>query len=95
VAHHLAESGVFCLYGPFNENGEFTSPSNAAFHEQLRRENSEMGLRDIADLENLADRQQLKLVNRFLLPANNQVLQFSFASGYGGTSGREGGNHGH
>jgi cyclopropane fatty-acyl-phospholipid synthase-like methyltransferase len=95
VAHHLAGSGVFCLYGPFNENGEFTAPSNAAFHEQLRRENPEMGLRDITDLENLADRQQLRLVNRFSLPANNQILQFSFAPGYVGAPGKEGGNHGH
>ncbi|MGH8035913.1 MAG: DUF938 domain-containing protein, partial [Lysobacterales bacterium] len=76
VAHHLTGKGVFCLYGPFNENGDFTAPSNAAFHEQLKRENPEMGLRDIGDLEILAASQQLQLVQRFSLPANNQLLQF-------------------
>ncbi|MDX1812748.1 MAG: DUF938 domain-containing protein, partial [Gammaproteobacteria bacterium] len=27
----IAENGVFCLYGPFNYNGKFTSESNARF----------------------------------------------------------------
>lgn len=95
VASHLAADGVFCLYGPFNENGGFTSLSNAAFDEQLRKENPDMGLRDIADLENLAACHQLRLARRFLLPANNQVLLFCFAPGYGGKSGTKGERDGH
>ena len=79
VARQLLHSGVFCLYGPFNENGAFTAASNAAFHEQLRSENPEMGLRDIAELEKLAASQQLRLAKRFSLPANNQLLVFDFA----------------
>jgi hypothetical protein len=79
VASHLLHAGVFCLYGPFNENGAFTAASNAAFHEQLRSENPDMGLRDLADLEKLAASQQLRLARRFSLPANNQLLVFDFA----------------
>jgi hypothetical protein len=82
VASHLAHTGVFCLYGPFNENGAFTAASNAAFHEQLRRENPDMGLRDIADLEKLAASGQLRLAKRFSLPANNQLLVFDFPPGF-------------
>lgn len=79
VASHLVPTGVFCLYGPFNENGSFTAASNVAFHEQLRSENPEMGLRDICDLEKLAASQQLRLARRVAMPANNQILVFDCA----------------
>ena len=81
VALHLVTTGVFCLYGPFNENGAFTAGSNAAFHQQLKNENPEMGLRDIGDIEKLANSLQLELIQRFRLPANNQLLQFAVAPG--------------
>jgi len=76
VAPRLAPDGVFCLYGPFNEKGRFTAPSNAEFDAQLRRENPQMGLRDIEALESLAGDQQMSLRQRFQLPANNQLLVF-------------------
>ena len=76
VAPRLVMGGVFCLYGPFNEKGKFTAPSNAAFDAQLRRENPQMGLRDVESLESLAFDQQMSLKHRFQLPANNQLLVF-------------------
>jgi hypothetical protein len=76
VAPRLADNGVFCLYGPFNENGKFTSPSNAAFDAQLRRENPHMGLRDFEALELLAGSRNLSFRQKFQLPANNQLLLF-------------------
>ena len=76
VAPRLVMGGVFCLYGPFNEKGKFTAPSNAAFDVQLRRENPQMGLRDVESLESLAFDQQMSLKHRFQLPANNQLLVF-------------------
>jgi len=81
VARHLVEGGVFCLYGPFNEGGHFTAPSNEAFDARLRRENPAMGLRDIDALETLAQSHQLQLARRFPMPANNQILLFTL---YGG-----------
>ncbi|MEJ8569458.1 DUF938 domain-containing protein [Elongatibacter sediminis] len=72
----LRVEGLFCLYGPFNENGEFTAPSNAAFDRQLRQRNPSMGLRDLADLETLGRQHHLFLQQRFPLPANNQLLVF-------------------
>ncbi|MGY8796467.1 MAG: DUF938 domain-containing protein, partial [Woeseiales bacterium] len=36
VGRVLSAEGLFCLYGPFNLNGEFTSESNAAFDRSLK-----------------------------------------------------------
>lgn len=79
VGARLARSGVFVLYGPFNIEGRFTSPSNEAFDRQLRCRNAEMGLRDLAALEKLAAGHQMELTGRFDMPANNMTLVFSGA----------------
>lgn len=76
IGPRLENGGVFCLYGPFNENGEFTAPSNAAFDAQLRAQDPQMGLRDIADIESLAVGQHMRLTGQFQLPANNRILLF-------------------
>lgn len=72
----LLAGGVFCLYGPFNEHGTFTAPSNEAFDRQLRLRDSRMGLRDIADLGALARQHGMALVRQFDMPANNRLLVF-------------------
>ncbi len=72
----LAPGGLYCLYGPFNQDGRFTSESNRKFDAHLRNGDSPMGLRDIEALEALADRHQMVLVNQIPMPANNQVLVF-------------------
>ena len=79
VSRHLQPGGVFCLYGPFNEQGRFTAPSNAAFDAQLRKEDPVMGIRSVEDLESLAGGLQLQLTARFEMPANNQLLVFAHA----------------
>ena len=76
VSQCLVSGGAFCLYGPFNEKGDYTAPSNAAFDAQLRRENPQMGLRDIEALELLALDQHMVRMRQFRLPANNQLLVF-------------------
>jgi len=76
VAPRLPKGGFFCLYGPFNEDGKFTAPSNAAFDAQLRRQDPQMGLRDISALESFAGAQDLSLRQKIRLPANNQILLF-------------------
>lgn len=79
VAQVLTRAGLFCLYGPFHENGQATSPGNAAFDRQLRQQDPSMGVRDLADLEALAADHGLVLRTRFPMPANNQLLVFSFS----------------
>jgi hypothetical protein len=76
VAGCLTAGGTFCLYGPFNEDGRYTAPGNAAFDRQLRQRDPGMGLRDIEALETLAGRHGLGLERRLAMPANNQVLVF-------------------
>lgn len=74
VSRQLHPGGVFCLYGPFNEDGHFTSESNKAFDASLRAQKATMGIRDRTDLESLAGRLGLKAVRRYSMPANNQML---------------------
>lgn len=74
VGRLLAPNGAFCLYGPFNTNGEFTSDSNAAFDADLKVRDSVMGIRDMADLSVLAQQHRLTLEADYALPANNRML---------------------
>lgn len=75
----LCQGGVFCLYGPFNLHGAFTSESNEAFDRSLRARDPDMGIRDVADLERMAGRSGLTLARRYAMPANNMLLVFAKA----------------
>lgn len=74
VATLLAPGQPFCLYGPFHYQGQPTSASNEVFDRQLRAGDSAMGIRDLDDLEPLADRHGLKLKGDIAMPANNRML---------------------
>ena len=76
LENHLAPGGYFCLYGPFNRDGRFTSPSNQIFDRQLSSRSAEMGIRDVEALESLAQRHKIGLVSQYDMPANNQILVF-------------------
>jgi len=80
IGHMLRPQGVFCLYGPFNEGGEFTSESNRSFDELLKARDVAMGLRDINDLVDLGHRADLTLARKHPMPTNNQILVFEKAS---------------
>jgi len=77
VAMHLVHGGRFCLYGPFNINGDFTSRSNAQFDACLRQENPQMGIRDMAVVESLSNSHQMHLQRKIAMPANNFILVFA------------------
>ncbi len=76
IAAHLVRHARFCLYGPFNINHCFTSPSNAQFDASLRAQDSQMGIRDMADLESLANLHLLQFEQQLAMPANNFILVF-------------------
>jgi cyclopropane fatty-acyl-phospholipid synthase-like methyltransferase len=73
VSSVLHDDGVFVLYGPFCQGGEFNTPSNAEFHESLRQRDPAMGIRHIEDLDRLAAEGGMKRVRLYALPANNHI----------------------
>ena len=74
IGQVLAPGGMLCIYGPFNQNGQFTAASNAQFDASLKAQAPHMGLRNQEDIEDLARAQQLTLVADLPLPANNKLL---------------------
>lgn len=67
-------AGFFCLYGPFNEGGKYTSEGNAQLDVWLRAQDSASGLRDFDDVCALAVRTGFALAANHALPANNRLL---------------------
>ncbi|SFP90612.1 Protein of unknown function [Nitrosomonas cryotolerans] len=74
VSSLLPYDGLFCAYGPFNVNGQFTSQSNARFDAELRMRNPESGIRDMKELVIQAEAQGLWLEADHPMPANNRLL---------------------
>ena len=73
VGSCLAEEGVFCLYGPFNQDGTFSSPSNEKFDASLKAQDAAMGIRDLADLDALAEANGMRRIRLYAMPANNNI----------------------
>ena len=71
VTTHLPSGGVFCQYGPFNVNGEYTSDGNRSFDQHLA-ESDCGGIRDIEELTEWAIGMQLAY--KVPMPANNFLL---------------------
>src|ERR1043165_1309076 len=76
----LRGGGLLFLYGPFMRDGVHTAPSNAAFDASLKASNPAWGVRDIADLERVAESSGLSLHETIEMPANNMSLVFSNGS---------------
>lgn len=73
----LGAGGLLFLHGPFMHKGVHNAPSNAAFDESSRARNPSWGVRDIADLERLAEASGLRLRETIEMPANNTSLVFA------------------
>ncbi len=77
AAKILIDKGVFCLYGPFNYQGEFTSESNKTFDQWLKNEGTHRGIRDFEAIYSLATQCGLALTADVAMPANNRTLVFT------------------
>lgn len=73
----LPAGGVFCLYGPFSFDGEYSSESNAEFDASLRQRDRAMGIRDIGELDRFAEDAGLARVRLYAMPANNHIAVWS------------------
>lgn len=74
VSQILPEGGRFCLYGPFNYHGSYTSDSNARFDAWLQARDPGSGIRDVDDLATLASAAGLYTAHDHAMPANNRIL---------------------
>jgi len=74
VGHLLSPGGVFCLYGPFNRDGEYTSESNQRFDQSLRNQSPTMGIRDLEELETFAAEFAMCRERLYAMPANNMLV---------------------
>jgi len=73
VSEYLPSKGVFCQYGPFTIEGEFSSQSNKAFHESLIQRGYG-GYRDINELTEWGEGLVLREIHE--MPANNLLLEW-------------------
>jgi hypothetical protein len=77
VSVALDPGGKFCVYGPFNRDGKYTSDSNREFDEMLRSRNPVMGIRDDRAMIKLAQRCELSFAADYSMPARNRMLVWS------------------
>lgn len=76
VGEALPLDGKLIVYGPFNENGRYTSASNQQFDSTLRQRDAGSGIRHKEDIIALAKQHNLELSCEYQMPANNQILVF-------------------
>jgi SAM-dependent methyltransferase len=76
AGRQLREGGALYVYGPFKRDSAHIAPSNETFDASLRAENPEWGVRDVTDLDALAQAAGLSPAEIVEMPANNLVLVF-------------------
>lgn len=74
IGRVLVCGGVFCLYGPFNYGGTYTSPGNARFDAWLKTRDPASGVRDFEALDTLANINDMLLTHDYEMPVNNRTL---------------------
>lgn len=74
VGRLLVPDGVFCLYGPFSLDGQFTSQSNERFDRSLRNQDPAMGIRNLEELDGFAGSSAMRRERLYAMPANNLVV---------------------
>ena len=81
LATVLAANATFCLYGPFNVNGEYTSESNREFDQWLHNRDPLSCIRDKDELDALARQNNFTLYKDLDMPCNNRILCWKNSNG--------------
>jgi len=76
----LSSGGILYLYGPYKIEGRHTAASNAEFDISLRTQNPQWGIRDLAEVRDLAKRHGFTLTETISMPANNLSVIFRLAA---------------
>ena len=74
IGQVLQVEGMFCLYGPFNYAGNYSSDSNARFDLWLRQRDPRSGIRDFEALNTLSQQHGMELLADHAMPVNNRTL---------------------
>ncbi len=74
LARLMSAQVTVVVYGPFNYDGTFSSPSNEAFDAWLKARDARSGIRDFEAVDALAQAVGLGLVDDIAMPANNRCL---------------------
>lgn len=64
--------GKLIIYGPFNDHGQYSSESNAAFDQWLRARGAHMAIRDAEAVDALAAEAGFQLLHDIAMPSNNR-----------------------
>ncbi len=75
-AHMLQSGAPLILYGPYIEDDVETAPSNLAFDRSLKERNARWGLRNVTDIDGLANEYGFERTGRAAMPANNLTLTY-------------------
>jgi hypothetical protein len=76
VSRQLDSGGIFCVYGPFNVNGEYTSEGNQRLDLWLKTRDPESGIKDLQMVTDQAAAEDLVFEEMIAMPANNLMLKF-------------------
>jgi hypothetical protein len=79
IGNVLAPNASFCLYGPFNYKGHYTSDSNENFDQWLKDRDPLSGIRDFEALELLARDNGMSLKADHEMPVNNRLLVWEYS----------------
>jgi Protein of unknown function (DUF938) len=75
----LPPDGILYLYGPYQQKGKHTSPSNEAFDEMLKARDPNWGVRHLEDVVAAAAHHGLQWQEVIAMPANNLSVIFKKA----------------
>ncbi|CAH0992404.1 hypothetical protein SIN8267_02524 [Sinobacterium norvegicum] len=77
AGQRLPVKGLLMIYGPFNQGHQYTSEGNRGLDQWLKTSvNPQAGIKDIGDITTLAAVNNLTLIARHTMPANNLMLVF-------------------
>ncbi|MDG1214566.1 MAG: DUF938 domain-containing protein, partial [Luminiphilus sp.] len=77
AARMLEAGGVVLLYGPFKQGQKTSAPSNVAFDQQLKAQNTQWGVRELEAVVSVAADTGFECREVIAMPANNLAVVFS------------------
>jgi cyclopropane fatty-acyl-phospholipid synthase-like methyltransferase len=74
--HLRSGAGLVVLYGPYREGGRHTAPSNEEFERWLQSKDPRFGVRNLEEVDTVAQQHGFARTHLARMPANNLLLAF-------------------